>query len=97
VELPKRKTEDRPRLGIGYVPQGRQHENPRPHLRTFPVLQEIKHRRGGDLSGGRQQQLAIGRVLVIEPRPLTLDEPGEGIHLNIVAKIGEVIRRYLTV
>jgi urea transport system ATP-binding protein len=55
----------------------------------------MKNRRGGDLSGGQQQQLAIGRALVIEPRLLILDEPGEGIQPNIVAQIGEVIRRLI--
>ncbi|WP_346796719.1 urea ABC transporter ATP-binding subunit UrtE [Halomonas sp. Bachu 37] len=61
----------------------------------FPVLKEMKHRRGGDLSGGQQQQLAIGRALVIEPKVLILDEPGEGIQPNIVAQIGQVIRRLI--
>jgi len=61
----------------------------------FPVLEEMKHRRGGDLSGGQQQQLAIGRALVLEPRLLILDEPGEGIQPNIVTQIGEVIRRLI--
>ncbi|MGM0534633.1 MAG: urea ABC transporter ATP-binding subunit UrtE [Pseudomonadota bacterium] len=117
IELTTRRVEDRSRLGIGYVPQGRQifplltvEENLRTGLaargdkqRTipervhelFPVLEEMKHRRGGDLSGGQQQQLAIGRALVLEPRLLILDEPGEGIQPNIVAQIGEVIRRLI--
>ncbi|WP_275287505.1 urea ABC transporter ATP-binding subunit UrtE [Halomonas elongata] len=117
TELTRRRVEDRSRLGIGYVPQGRQifplltvEENLRTGLaargdgrRTipervhelFPVLEEMKHRRGGDLSGGQQQQLAIGRALVLEPRLLILDEPGEGIQPNIVTQIGEVIRRLI--
>ena len=59
----------------------------------FPVLHEMRHRRGGDLSGGQQQQLAIGRALVIDPKLLILDEPTEGIQPNIVAEIGDVIRK----
>ncbi|HEB69826.1 MAG TPA: urea ABC transporter ATP-binding subunit UrtE [Desulfobulbus sp.] len=59
----------------------------------FPVLQEMLGRRGGDLSGGQQQQLAIGRALVLNPSLLILDEPTEGIQPNIVQEIGEIINR----
>ncbi|AJR06447.1 urea ABC transporter ATP-binding subunit UrtE [Photobacterium gaetbulicola] len=58
----------------------------------FPVLKEMRHRRGGDLSGGQQQQLAIGRALVVNPKLLILDEPTEGIQPNIVQEIGDIIR-----
>lgn len=61
----------------------------------FPVLKDMQHRKGGDLSGGQQQQLAIGRALCIDPAFLILDEPSEGIQPNIVAQIGDVID-YLT-
>jgi urea transport system ATP-binding protein len=59
----------------------------------FPVLKDMLSRRGGDLSGGQQQQLAIGRALVLDPRLLILDEPTEGIQPNIVAEIGDIIGR----
>ncbi|EHJ94481.1 urea ABC transporter ATP-binding subunit UrtE [Vreelandella boliviensis] len=117
IELTKKAVEERSRLGIGYVPQGRQifplltvEDNLRTGLAArsdglkkipervyelFPVLKEMKNRRGGDLSGGQQQQLAIGRALVIEPKMLILDEPGEGIQPNIVAQIGQVIRQLI--
>lgn len=58
---------------------------------SFPVLAEMSHRRGGDLSGGQQQQLAIARALITRPRILLLDEPTEGIQPNIIAQIGRVI------
>jgi urea transport system ATP-binding protein len=59
----------------------------------FPVLKSMRKRRGGDLSGGQQQQLAIGRALVLEPSFLILDEPTEGIQPSIVKEIGDVIHR----
>jgi len=59
----------------------------------FPVLKEMIKRNGGDLSGGQQQQLAIGRALVIDPKILILDEPTEGIQPNIVAQIGDIIQK----
>lgn len=60
---------------------------------TFPVLKQMLRRRGGDLSGGQQQQLAIGRALLLQPKMLILDEPCEGIQPNIVHEIGDLILR----
>ncbi|MBI3563472.1 MAG: urea ABC transporter ATP-binding subunit UrtE [Gammaproteobacteria bacterium] len=105
--------QQRARLGIGYVPQGREifplltvAENLRIGLSAlgknkrsiaariyelFPVLKDMLQRRGGDLSGGQQQQLAIGRALTLDPKLLILDEPTEGIQPNIVQEIGAII------
>jgi len=60
-------------------------------FKLFPVLKDMLRRRGGDLSGGQQQQLAMGRALALEPKLLILDEPGEGIQPNVVQEIGNVI------
>jgi urea transport system ATP-binding protein len=62
----------------------------------FPVLKEMLHRQGGDLSGGQQQQLAIGRALVLNPNVLILDEPNEGIQPNIVQLIRDVLLKLNT-
>ena len=98
---------ERARAGIGYVPQGREifprltvEENllmgakrvPEAVLGMFPVLKQMFGRRGGDLSGGQQQQLAIGRALAMRPRLLILDEPTEGIQPSIIKEIERAIR-----
>jgi urea transport system ATP-binding protein len=112
-ELAGTRPERRARLGIGYVPQGREifadltvEENLKVGLASkrlralpdriftlFPVLKKMLGRRGGDLSGGQQQQLAIGRALANDPKLIILDEPTEGIQPNIVHEIGDIITR----
>lgn len=114
AELGPKRSYDRARLGIGFVPQGREifplltveenlmtgyaglparERNVPPYVfELFPVLKDMLRRRGGDLSGGQQQQLAIGRALVSRPRLLVLDEPTEGIQPSIIKDIGRAIR-----
>ena len=105
--LTRAKPYERARAGLGYVPQGREifprlsvEENllmgakriPAAIFDMFPVLRTMLGRRGGDLSGGQQQQLAIGRALALAPRLLILDEPTEGIQPSIIKDIERAIR-----
>jgi len=81
---------DNLRMGLATQPPGS--DIPAELFELFPVLQQMLHRRGGDLSGGQQQQLAIARALCSQPRLLILDEPTEGIQPSIIKDIGRVIR-----
>ena len=113
-DIIRMKTYDRVKLGIGYVPQGRDifpqmtvQENLELGLQAiggrgkvpdyifdlFPILPKFAKRKGGDLSGGQQQQLAIARALVANPNILILDEPTEGIQPSVIQDIGDAIRR----
>ena len=79
-------------IGMAKFSRSKSGRVPRHLYDIFPVLDEMKHRRGGDLSGGQQQQLAIARALASEPRVLVLDEPTEGIQPSIIKDIGRVIK-----
>lgn len=82
--------EDNLRMGLAY--KSASTPIPAELYELFPVLKQMLHRRGGDLSGGQQQQLAIARALAAKPKLLILDEPTEGIQPSIIKDIGRVIR-----
>lgn len=88
--FPQLTVEENLKIGV-YARKDRLREIPEHIFEMFPVLKKMLKRRGGDLSGGQQQQLAIGRALVLDPKLLILDEPTEGIQPNIVREIGDVI------
>ncbi|WP_423709922.1 urea ABC transporter ATP-binding subunit UrtE [Undibacterium sp. WLX3042] len=84
--------EDNLLMGMATLPAKRAKTIKGEVYELFPVLKEMLHRRGGDLSGGQQQQLAIARALLAEPKLIILDEPTEGIQPSIIKDIGRVIR-----
>lgn len=90
--FPLMTVEENLQIGLPVLPRG-DRKIPDYIFDLFPVLKDMLARRGGDLSGGQQQQLAIARALVVNPKLLILDEPTEGIQPNIVQQIGDIIRQ----
>lgn len=90
--FPRLTVEENLQIGLGAAASRGEHGIPARIFELFPVLADMRRRRGGDLSGGQQQQLAIARALVLRPSLLILDEPTEGIQPNIVREIGDVIQ-----
>jgi urea transport system ATP-binding protein len=93
--FPELTVEENLRVGTLENPRAKR-EIPERVFRLFPVLRTMMRRRGGNLSGGQQQQLAIARALTLEPKCVLLDEPTEGIQPSIVHELGDVIRRLVT-
>ena len=89
--FPMMTVEENLETGFACLPKA-DHHIPDHIYNLFPVLREMKARRGGDLSGGQQQQLAIARALITRPRVLLLDEPTEGIQPNVIQQIGDALR-----
>ena len=90
--FPKLTVEENLRVGLS-AREDKTTQIPDEIYELFPILKEMGKRMGGDLSGGQQQQLAIGRALVTDPKVLILDEPTEGIQPNIIQQIGTVLRK----
>jgi urea transport system ATP-binding protein len=91
--FPRLTVEENLLMGLARFSGANAKQVPEEIYQLFPVLKEMKQRRGGDLSGGQQQQLAIGRALACKPQLLILDEPTEGIQPSVIKEIGAVIRQ----
>jgi len=91
--FPRLSVEENLLIGLSRFSGAQGNTVPEEIYQLFPVLHDMKQRRGGDLSGGQQQQLAIGRALACKPQLLILDEPTEGIQPSVIKEIGAVIRQ----